>query len=177
MGELAAIRKILDGVRRGVEETVAGVAPGETWRPSPAAHPDDEAAYRSGMAEEELNWSPARGVNSAGALLVHLAAAQRYWIGQVIGGRDSHRDRPAEFVPRILEQAAVLREYRETNAAADGVLEGLSDADLDREVEGAGGRTTVREVLLRLIAHFAHHRGQLLLLKRLLHPAQSSAQG
>lgn len=171
MGELTTIRSILAGVRRSILEVVEGTPAGETWRPGPAIHPGDREAYRTGLSEEELNWSPGNGVHSAATLLVHLAGAERHWICGVIGGETMDRDREAEFRDEPRSKPEVLAAYREATKAADRVLDSLRDEDLDREV---GSGATAREILLRMIAHSSHHRGQILLLKRLVHSGGTS---
>lgn len=174
MSEMATIRAVLGGVRRSILETVEGVPGGETWRPGPAIHPDDGAAYRTGMSEAAMNRSPGNGIHSVSTLLVHLAGAERYWICGVIGGETVDRQREAEFRHETRSKAAVAAAYREAAAAADRVLDGLRDGDLDRQVQTGA---TVGEILLRMIAHSAHHRGQILLLKRLLHSARAGSAG
>lgn len=123
---------------------------------------------RPRLTQQEFRTAMAgNGIHSAATLLVHLAGAERYWICGVIGGEAVDRDREAEFRNEPGSKPEVIATFREAVAAADRVLDSLRDEDVDREV---GNGFTVREILLRMIAHWAHHRGQILGLKRWVQP-------
>ena len=164
MSELATLRTTLQEIRRSILEAVEGLPPEESFRPGPAVHPDDGGTYRTGLSDEEANWSPGRGVNSVATLLFHLAESERYWVCASVGGESFARNREAEFNTEPRSLAASVAEYRAAGAAADRVLAGLEDQDLNRLT---GGSEPVRAVLLRILVHHAHHRGQILLLKHL----------
>ena len=51
----------------------------------------------SGLTQEELDWRPGHDMNSLAVLAAHVAGAERYWVGDVIMGEVSGRDRSAEF--------------------------------------------------------------------------------
>ena len=42
---------------------------------------------------EALDWMPGPEMNSLSILIVHLMGAERYWIGDVVKGDPSFRDR------------------------------------------------------------------------------------
>ena len=46
-----------------------------------------------GLTQAALDWSPDPDANSLCVLAVHLAGAERYWIGDVVGRDPSGRDR------------------------------------------------------------------------------------
>ncbi len=164
MSELATLRAVFREVRRSILEAVEGIAEGEAWRPGPAIHPDDSGTYRTGMSEEDLNWSPGDGISSVSSLLVHTLSSQRYWICGVVGGEPVTRNRESEFRNETKSKTAVTAAYRAAGAEVDRILERLGGEDLDRQV---GTGATVREILLDVIVHSSHHRGQILLLKHL----------
>ena len=50
------------------------------------------------MGDEHANRAPdLPGANSPYAILFHCVGVCHYWIGELIGGRQTERDRPAEF--------------------------------------------------------------------------------
>ena len=50
-----------------------------------------------GMNQSELDWRPGDDMNSLAILAAHIAGAERYWIGDVVMGESSDRDREEEF--------------------------------------------------------------------------------
>jgi hypothetical protein len=58
-----------------------------------------------GLAQEALDWKTSSDMNSMAVLVIHIIGAERYWIGDVICGDDSQRDRDAEFRVRGLTEA------------------------------------------------------------------------
>ena len=59
-----------------------------------------------GLPQAGLDWVPGPDMNSISMLVFHLTGAERYWIGDVVLGDPSNRDRPAEFRVKRLEAAA-----------------------------------------------------------------------
>ena len=51
----------------------------------------------SGMTQDALDWCLDDGMNSMAILAAHIAGAERYWIGDVVMGETSSRDRDKEF--------------------------------------------------------------------------------
>lgn len=70
----------------------------------------------SGMTQEELDWCPDDRMSSIAILAAHIAGAERYWIGDVIMGEPSGRDRDKEFA---------------TTGVSEDILMGLLDSALD----------------------------------------------
>lgn len=116
-----------------------------------------------GLPQEALDWVPAAEMNSIGALAVHLCGAERYLIGEVIGGDPAHRDRPAEFLARGATSDELAQQLRDSLAHTRGVLEPLRLADLESERDWRGANTpkSVAFVLAHALAHAALHVGHL----------------
>jgi uncharacterized damage-inducible protein DinB len=110
--------------------------------------------------------------NSAGILLKHLIGSERYWIGEVAGGRPAHRNRDAEFEQEPVRKADLLAELERVAAQTRDVLEHLTPADLLQEVEvkrtGGTVRETKTEALLHAMHHLAYHLGQIRYLAKLV---------
>jgi uncharacterized damage-inducible protein DinB len=115
-----------------------------------------------------LDWSPAPEVNSPCVLVVHLCGAERYWIGEVVGGDPAGRDRDAEFRARGLDAAALKALLESTLAHAQGVLATLTLGDLeDSRVSPRDGReVTVGWALAHALEHTALHTGELQITRR-----------
>lgn len=126
-----------------------------------------------GMDEEALNRRLAGLANSPGILVRHLVGSERYWIHQVVGGEDVRRDRDAEFDPSVpVRKDELLEQVEAVARKSRQILESLPESDLDQPAEArAGGRTVVLQkgdAVLRALAHWAYHHGQLQLLRKLL---------
>jgi|SRR5215471_10656497 len=117
---------------------------------------------------DQYDFRPDRGGRSIGELAWHLAEVDAYVSLGIerrefsFTGKPPHLERPR----RIDDLAPGFRIVHDDALAR---LEGLEDADLDREVRYADGRQwTIRDLLwVKLLLHHVHHRGQLTLLCRL----------
>ncbi|RMF87674.1 MAG: DUF1572 domain-containing protein [Nitrospinota bacterium] len=50
-----------------------------------------------GLNDAQINWAPKQGYNSIGVIIKHMLGAEKFWIGEKIGGTPVHRDRDDEF--------------------------------------------------------------------------------
>lgn len=125
-------------------------------------HTDIQKALAE-LPDEALDWIPAEGMNSATVLVVHLTGAERYWIGDVIMGDSSERDRAAEFRASGLDKASLNRRLDETFAYVKTSLEDLDLAALDRECISPrdGRRFSTAWALLHALEHTAIHLGHI----------------
>jgi uncharacterized damage-inducible protein DinB len=124
------------------------------------------------LDDAQLNRGVAGLRNTAGMVLRHVAGSERYWVGEVAGGRPAHRDREAEFGPDPVRKTQILAEIERVAATTREVLERLTAADLVHEVEVRRVRGPSRETkagaLLHAIQHLAYHLGQVRYLAKLL---------
>jgi uncharacterized damage-inducible protein DinB len=141
-----------------------------------------------GLTPAELEWQPARGMNTIGMLLAHLAIVEVSWTCRGILGmketpfvellgidRDDDgmpmpaRGRP----PKILAGRPLAffdRRLDLARARLRAVAKSLGERDLDRvesrvRASGRRQRLNARWVLYHLLEHFAGHYGQILLLR------------
>ena len=152
-----------------------------------------------GITTAELEWQPARGMNTIGMLLAHNAIVEVIWTQAGPLGKD-----PVEIDPVLGvtiaddgiplapdgEPPAVLAGkpfefYRDllvkARAYATRAAQALTDEDLlamrrrtrrrDKQVQ----EVEVRWVLYHMLEHFAGHYGQILLLRHLYKAATSGA--
>jgi uncharacterized damage-inducible protein DinB len=124
----------------------------------------------SGLTQEELDWCPNDGMNSVAILAAHIAGAERYWIGDVVMGEASGRDRDKEF---------------STTGVSEDVLSGLLDSALGYTREAFsrlatdhlaevrisprdGREYTVAWSIAHVLEHTALHLGHIQITKHLL---------
>jgi hypothetical protein len=108
------------------------------------------------------------GGNSLATLVQHVAGnlLSRFTDFLVSDGEKPWRGREAEFVDRGASRAELDAFWLEGWAALEGALECLADGDLGRAVTIRGQPLTVREALVRSLAHTSNHVGQMVLLAR-----------
>ncbi len=126
------------------------------------------------LPPEALNWRPpvraegeALASNTPAAIVAHAAGAQRYWIGEVIGGEPAQRDRDAEFRTAVTDAAPLTTLLNATTGRVQAVLAGLAPADLEQTVVYVGETITRRRLIVRMLTHTAEHLGELMLIRQL----------
>ncbi len=129
------------------------------------------------LGDDEINRAPPGLANSVGILLRHIAGSERYWIGEVVGGRPAHRKRETEFGHERLQKSALLSELTRVQEMTRDVLHGLGPADLLAEVDVQRTRGVVKETkafaLLHATQHLAYHLGQIRYMAKLLQSGPS----
>ncbi len=140
--ELQHYLQILDDLRRQVRELIAD------------------------LPADALNWRPIEGMdehatNSLAVLAAHIAGAEHFWIGEVIGQRPTTRDRDAEFGTVAADAAELVRRLEVVAAETAEVLSSLSEADPNSVRVARGREVTVRWVILHVIDHTALHLGHM----------------
>jgi hypothetical protein len=103
------------------------------------------------------------GANSPYVILTHCLGVMACWGGQVVGGREIHRDRPAEFTA----SCPVADLVEKTRAAKAQLAADVADADADAPPRTAPGgdaqpwKKTQGGVLLHLYEELAQHHGHM----------------
>ena len=123
-----------------------------------------------GMSQEELNWMPlATDTNSPCVLATHIAGSVGFWIHQVVGGIDVHRDRDAEFEAKAAAAAELEALLDRAAQTTRDVLQNLSSDDLSQTKDVRPGQAPVslRWAVLHTIEHLGQHLGHLTLTKQL----------
>ncbi len=132
-----------------------------------------------GLPVAALDWSPGPDMNSLGVLLAHVAGSEKHWLGDIIAGQPTGRDREAEFRTRGRDAAALSAGLDEMLTYARSVVAGLSLADLTAErVSHSDGRTMpVGACLLHVLQHAASHAGHVQITRQLWEARGSAATG
>ena len=122
---------------------------------------------------EEQFWSrPIEPGNSFGHLVLHLTGNLSHFAGARLGGTGFVRDREREFTETAPpSKAAALAKLDEAVALFRRVVEALpperfGEAHPDLQMG------TVAHALVRLVAHFGLHRGQMSYIARLVQPGK-----
>ncbi|HVT43043.1 MAG TPA: DinB family protein [Thermoanaerobaculia bacterium] len=116
-------------------------------------------ALAGAVPQEKYDWRPSEGIRSVAEAYLHVAQGN-YFLGTIIGVAP-----PEGMDLRALDKAAtdkvkVAEMMRASFDHARKMVKGLSDADLEKEVDFFGRKTTIRNVLVTLIAHGHEHLGQ-----------------
>ena len=123
------------------------------------------------LKDEEINWVHPPLSNTIGILLRHIAASERYWIGEVAGGRAMHRVRSAEFGRERLSKAPLVDDLRHAHTEVREVVQKLTGADLMTEIEvelrGSRRRATRGWAVMHSMQHTGYHLGQIQLFKKM----------
>jgi uncharacterized damage-inducible protein DinB len=134
-------------------------------------YPGQIAACLDTLTDDQLWWRPNEQANAVGNLVVHLAWSNRYYLEQVIGGRDIGRDRQSEFAARGgMTKAQVRAVWDEALRVTTATLHDLGPAQLTQTTDRTGKTTTFAQILLHVSHHNAIHTGQILWVTKMVQP-------
>lgn len=144
-----------------------------TWKQAVAGELENlrnQIAELVAPLDETQFWlKPIAPGNSAGHLVLHLTGNLNHFAGARLGGTGYVRDRDREFTEeQVPAKAAALAGLDEAVATFRRVVEGLTDEQLLAPHPDAHLGPTVVAALVRLVSHFALHRGQISYITRLV---------
>lgn len=118
------------------------------------------------LSDEEL--CRASAGNSIATIVWHISGnfASRFTDFLDSDGEKAWRDRDAEFLPRTVSQADLLKKWEEGWAVVLRALGGLDDQKLQASVKIRGVGLSVTEALHRSLAHASYHVGQIVFLAK-----------
>lgn len=122
-----------------------------------------------GLPQEALDWKPGNETNSIAVLITHLTGAERYWIGDVVAGITTPRDRSAEFRVSGIPLETLQKRVADSTAFARQVLDSmaLSALEEDRVSPRDGQKFSVSWALLHILEHTGIHLGHIQLTRQL----------
>lgn len=130
---------------------------------------DQMKAVLDELDPAQLDWKPDPAANSIAQLVAHTADSQCYWIGEVVGGEPTGRDRDAAFAVSGPGPEALAALLDDALARSERALEAVTPADLERRsLEGPAGPVTVMGPLAHALEHTAIHTGHIELMRDLL---------
>ena len=123
------------------------------------------------LTDEELWWRPNEQANAVANLVLHLSGSNRYYLDQVIRGRDTGRNRDAEFAARGgYTKRALLEVWQAALAVTEDVLSHFDPSQMMETTDRSGKVTTFAQLLLHVTHHNAVHMGQIVWMTKMLHP-------
>jgi uncharacterized damage-inducible protein DinB len=124
--------------------------------------------------DERQFWTkPIEPGNSFGHLVLHLTGNLSHFAGARLGNTGYVRDREREFTEtQVPTKAEALAKLDEAVALYRRVVEELPEERLTQPHPDAQMGTVIN-ALVRLLGHFALHRGQMSYIGRLVNPAKA----
>lgn len=110
-----------------------------------------------------ISAAPSGGGNSIATICWHMSGnfRSRFTDFLTTDGEKPWRHRDEEFEPRAVTRDELLEKWEQGWRVLLATLGGLSDADLERTVTIRQQPLSVREALLRSLAHASYHVGQI----------------
>jgi len=128
-----------------------------------------------GLSQSALGWTSLPDMNSVSVLVIHLTGAERYWIGDVIAGEPSGRDRECEFKTKALSEGELIQHLIENEKYIERILERLILQDLEeKHISPRNGReVTAGWALGHVLKHTALHVGHIQIMRQLWEQSQT----
>ena len=121
------------------------------------------------LDDDQVWWRPAKGSNSIGNLLLHLAGNLSLWIAGGLGGDAYERDRRGEFAAdRTHTGEELLARLTAVVGRCRQVLDALEGEALERPVDVQTYRSDALGVVFHAVEHMSYHTGQILYLAKQL---------
>lgn len=121
------------------------------------------------IRDEALFQMPDEKSNSISVIVKHLHGnmLSRWTDFLTTDGEKEWRDRDSEFVEAIETREEVMKQWNEGWACVFNALNTLQPEDFDKTVYIRNMGQTVLEAIMRQMAHYAYHIGQIVYLARL----------
>ncbi|KPV42738.1 DinB family protein [Alicyclobacillus ferrooxydans] len=120
-----------------------------------------------GLSDEEWTKKSGEGYNSVAAVIDHVLLVEEKFLSVYTGTiSDVNTQTPFQSAPADL--ADIRSRWEASLGKAESTLSGLTESDLDAPAIKLGvGELNKRQLLAYMIAHTAHHRGQIPIIKKL----------
>ena len=131
-------------------------------------HAEIERQIRD-LPQGALDWSPGSDIPSMCVLVTHLTGAERYWIGDVVAGESSDRDRDAEFRAEGCDQNELITKMKVSREYAGEVIRKINYGDLSNQRISPrnGNEITVGYALNYTLEHTAIHLGHIQIIRQM----------
>ncbi len=169
---------------RHVLTPAAGVAPGIGFYLSGMEEVRQQLREAvAAMSDQQIGHPVFSGAHSIGALVLHIGEAEWWWMQCIVSGHKlTPEDRrapywdvlknPEQFASKGYSAEFCLDEIAKIRSQTHELLASFNDDDLEKifilERHGDRHEHSLRWILHHLIDHEAQHKGQVLLLKRLM---------
>lgn len=118
----------------------------------------------------ELNAQANPEANSIAMIIWHMSGnfASRFTDFLTTDGEKPWRNREEEFAQRTVSKPACMAKWEAGWQVLTDALAALTDADLDRMVQIRNQPLSVRDALLRSLAHASYHVGQIVYIAKVI---------
>ena len=114
------------------------------------------------IPDKKWNWTPGKGVRTAGQVFQHVAQGN-YLLGSLFGGKPPiSGDELKNLDTQAMEPAKARDMLRDSYAWAEQQVRDTPDSDLDTQMDFFGQKMTKRAGMLVLESHSHEHLGQLI---------------
>lgn len=123
-----------------------------------------------GVTQAQLDWHPGEEMNSLAVLAAHIAGAERFWLGDIVMGELSGRNRDREFATREVG-AEALSAMLDTGLETAGRIFATLAPEQLAEVRTSprdGREYTVAWSIAHVLEHTALHVGHMEITRQLV---------
>lgn len=122
------------------------------------------------LNDEEVFWQYNPESNSIATIIKHLSGnmLSRWTNFLTEDGEKTWRNRDSEFENDIQSKAAMLEIWEKGWAVLFGALNQISEENINKEIYIRGEKHTVLDALLRQLAHYPYHIGQIIYVAKTL---------
>lgn len=110
--------------------------------------------------EEKYSWRPMEGVRSTSEVFMHVAGASYFFGGRFLGAAPPQGVNPGDLEKTVKTRDEVVANLEKAFEYARNAITGVSDAELEEEVDMFGRKTTKRAAIMTMVEHAAEHLGQ-----------------
>ncbi len=123
----------------------------------------------SSLPQQVLDWSPRPGQLSLCMLVSHMAGAERYWIGEVVGREKPVRRPGSVYTATGLDSMELCERLDNSLSYCRRVLEhcDLSDLEAKRTSPRDGHEVTVGWAVEHVMQHTSGHQRDILFIRQL----------
>jgi len=114
-------------------------------------------SLENAIPQEKMSWRPGEGVRSVSEVYLHIAGSN-YGFLSITGSKPPAGSRVDE--KSTTDKAKIADVLKASFDWTKDELSKIGDADLEKEVNMFGQKTTVRNVLITFLGHMHEHFGQ-----------------
>ncbi|WP_332030392.1 DUF1572 family protein [Kaistella sp.] len=122
------------------------------------------------LSDEQLFWQPNQESNSIAVIVKHLSGnmISRWTDFLTEDGEKSWRNRDAEFINDIMSREEMLKQWENGWAVLWEALNQITDGNIHNSISIRGEKHTVLDAVLRQLAHYPYHIGQIIYAAKIL---------
>lgn len=121
------------------------------------------------ISDNHLNFQPNNETNSIAIIVQHLQGnmLSRWTDFKTTDGEKPWRDRDAEFEVVILNRQSILQKWEDGWQCLFAAITSIREEELNNIIYIRNEGHTIQEALMRQVAHYGYHVGQIVLLAKM----------